>query len=78
MWLGDVTRLHCRRQHATLTVTQARPDGVAAIFFAAYMLLSYVVAMNLAIAILTIALEEVTEQFKVGLVCADSAPLPVL
>jgi hypothetical protein len=47
-----------------LTPSQANPT-VAPVYFALYMWLVYLVCMNLAIAILTIALEEVTEKFKV-------------
>ena len=42
----------------------ARPD-IAAIYFALYMALVFLVCMNVAIAILTIALEDVTFALKV-------------
>ena len=43
----------------------ARPD-IAAVFFALYMALVFLVCMNIAIAILTIALEDVTFALKVS------------
>ena len=47
----------------------ARPD-IAALYFALYMALVFLVGMNIAIAILTIALEEVNMALKVG-VCGE-------
>jgi hypothetical protein len=64
--VGQPPPLRCWRRRPSrryASLTRARPD-VAAVFFALYMALVFLVCMNMMVGIITVAFEEVNERLK--------------